>query len=413
MGFEVIQGDCLEVMRGMADSSVDAIVTDPPYGLEFMNAEWDKLAGDFNHDARIGKGGRSDGRTVPMMQRPTPRYHAGPSMQTWHEDWAREALRVLKDGGRMLAFGGPRTHHRLTCAVEDAGFLIEDCIMWIFGSGFPKHKSKLKPAYEPIVVARKGGASHLNIDGCRIETHGEPIPLFTTTSDRKFVGRSEGHKVTSAGIRPAALGRWPANVILGCACEEGHEEGCAVRVLDAQSGERKAGGKVKGTEPSRTGQNGIYGTWGRVENSPFDDTGGASRFFYCAKASRAERNAGLEGMPEREGNGNLINSETVKRGHPEKGKPVWSENRSPRLVQNHHPTVKPISLMRYLVRLVTPPGGTVLDPFCGSGSTGVAAMQEGFNFVGIERESEYAEIARRRIDHASAAQPPLFKEAVA
>jgi hypothetical protein len=414
---------------------------------------------------------------------------------------ARGAARVLKPGGHLLAFGGTRTYHRLTCAVEDAGFEVRDCLAWLYGSGFPKSLdvgkaidkaagaerevlgvreaagypdggtavernrvgtvgdaigievaaggvpltapatpeaqawdgwgTALKPAHEPIVVARKPlagtvagnvlahGTGALNVDGCRI-------------------GAGRGQQSVNAA------GRWPANVVLSHAdgCElvgyrevasdghhparrgasgygrhghhpessggglRGHEgleerhargevveaweciEGCPVALLDAQAPAAGAGAPVRGDEPSSV-TSGIYGKFaGRLEGRFYGDAGGASRFFYSAKASTAERNAGLDGMPERL-------------------KPTWSSGEaSPgtfqaegtsKAARNPHPTVKPVDVMRWLVRLVTPPGGLVLDPFAGSGTTGIAAVLEGFDFVGVERDPDYLPIARARV----------------
>ncbi len=252
----------------------------------------------------------------------------------------------------------------------------------------------LKPAMEPIVVARKPlsegtvaanvlehGTGALNIDASRIGSD--------TTRGERYGGKPPGGSNTERAIPgqrdkvwSAPAGRWPANILFD-------EEAAAV--LDEQSGERKAGGKVKGHEPSRTGQNGIYGTWGRVENAPHNDAGGASRFFYVAKAGKKERNAGLDDFDEQR-------MEHSARITPQDN----PRQRSMSYNKNTHPCVKPIQLLRYLSKLVTPPGGTILDPFMGSGSGGCAAVLEGFNYIGIEMEPEYLEIARARIEHWSA-----------
>lgn len=337
--------DNLEALPAMDESSIDAIVTDPPYGLAFMSKSWDK---------------------------------ALPDRRTWSE-----LLRVLKPGGHAVIFGAPRLYHRLAVDVEDAGFEIRDCLMWLFGSGFPKSLdvskaldkaagveffavpangvgfmnpegeggynvtknrlirtgestdaakqwqgwgTALKPAYEPILLARKPldgtvaqnvlthGTGAINVDGCRVvfdtateDTRRKPVP----TSGWCLSGSP-----TSGSMDDSALaGRWPANLILD---DDGPED------------------------------------W--------------RRYFYCAKASKREREAGLQ-------------ADDGKRA-------------------NTHPTVKPVSLMRWLVRLVTPKGGLVLDPFCGSGSTGVACVHEGVRFLGLELDAGYAEIARARIAHA-------------
>jgi site-specific DNA-methyltransferase (adenine-specific) len=342
-------GDCIEVMRGMADNSVDSIVTDPPYELGFMGKSWDSTGIAYN-------------------------------VEMW-----KEVFRVLKHGGHLLSFGGSRTSHRMACAIEDAGFEIRDQIMWLYGSGFPKSHNvskgidkaagaerevigktikgaqslstgrygawgdgitptapatpaaqqwegwgtALKPAHEPIVMARKPfagtvannvlqhGTGALNIDGSRVGIDGG------TFKASKPEGTSNG--IYGEGINGRVdvgqlnAGRWPANVI-----HDGSDE-----VVDG-----------------------------------FPDNGSAARFFYCAKANKRDRDEGL------------------------------NEN------ANNHPTVKPTDLMRYLVKLITPPEGVVLDPFMGSGSTGKGAVIEGFNFVGIDQDADYLDIARARIRHA-------------
>jgi DNA modification methylase len=399
----LLHGDCVELMRGMPDNSVDAIVTDPPYELGFMGKQW-------------------DGAGIAY------------SVEMWGE-----ALRVLKPGGHLLAFGGTRTYHRMACAIEDAGFEIRDSIHWVYGSGFPKSLNigkqdgceawegwgtALKPAHEPIVVARKPlsgtvagnvllwGTGGLNIDGCRVGTDGGG----THCDNRDDVGKCRGHgnggRSTSGETVHAAeqgpSGRWPANVVF---------DRTAGEALDQQSGVSKDGVAVK-----RNGvtSNGVTG-WGKApvgtpDAGGYGGAGGASRFFtqadfgpddwpfvYQAKPSRKERNAGLDGMPERE---TLIYSEKAQGPLPQQtpSKP------SPRA--NHHPTVKPVALMRHLVRLVTPPGGTVLDPFAGSGTTLVAAILEGFEPLGCEMTDEYLPIIEGRMawarDQVAAAQPTLL-----
>lgn len=431
-------GDCLEVMAAMEASCVDAIVTDPPYGLEFMGADWDKLGATTEavHDGMDASHPFWDGsRRV--------RYGvSAASMQAWHHVWVTEALRLLKPGGHLLAFGGTRTHHRLMCALEDAGFEIRDCLMWLYGSGFPKsmdiskaidkaagvertatavnpnHRpvsgvnyegiyaggntgapmltapatdaakqwqgwgTALKPAYEPIILARKPlsernlaanvlrwGTGALNIDGCRVACEGGGPSASRRTVARRTgktpgrPGKYDGRAITSRISAEAYLadhpgenlGRWPANVALD-------EEAAAL--LDDQAPEAGAFAPVRGTELSAPAKN-VYGEYGRHVGTFYGDTGGASRFFYTAKAARSERDKGLEGVHQSQG--------------------------------NRHPTVKPVALMRWLCRLVTPPKGLVLDPFCGSGTTGIAALAEGFQFIGIERDAAYAAVARARI----------------
>jgi DNA modification methylase len=396
-------GDCLDVMRTLPDASVDAVVTDPPYGLSFMGKRWD-------YDV--------------------------PSVEVW-----AECLRVLKPGGHLLAFAGTRTQHRMAVRIEDAGFEIRDMIAWVYGSGFPKSMdvskaidkaagaerevvginedylrrkpngmktlgataygysqaqqetdaritapatpeaqqwagwgTALKPALEPVTVARKPlegtvaanvlrhGTGGLNVDGCRI-AHAEECRMMAP-SQANIDNPSEKHR--QAGRREAVLelkpgGRWPANLI-----HDGSDEvvGLFPQNVKGQVGMSKTQGGHRFIEgDTESVQKFDYGS---------SDTGSAARFFYTAKASRDDRSDG-----------------------------------------NTHPTVKPTDLMRYLCRLVTPPGGTVLDPFMGSGSTGKAAMLEGFVFIGIEREPQYFAIAEQRITRAAAAgyQPSLLESA--
>lgn len=364
---QIIVGDCLEVMRGLADASVDAVVTDPPYGLSFMGKRWD-------YD-------------VPAV-----------------EVWA-ECLRVLKPGGHLLAFAGTRTQHRMAVRIEDAGFEIRDMIAWVYGSGFPKSHNlhgewegwgtALKPAMEPITVARKPldgtvaknvlayGTGAINVDGCRIGV--DPSPTFPTRRNARIFQTGSGGQ----DVFPPTKGRWPANLI-----HDGSEE-----VVSAFP---KAGGAiapVTGDEPTGHGFSGnVYGSPGQQGRKPIDrrDGGGsAARFFYCAKASRADRNEGCEAFNEKP---LLWSSGTHNPGS-------FQSDGTHKAARNYHPTVKPTALMRYLCRLVTPPGGLVLDPFAGSGSTGKAAALEGFRFLGIERDPEYAAIAKRRIDHVSPGSP--------
>lgn len=367
------RGDCTQVMRTLAEASVDAIVTDPPYGLSFMGKGWD---------------------------------HGVPDSVTWVE-----ALRVLKPGGYLLAFSGTRTYHRMACAIEDAGFEIRDQIGWAFGSGFPKsHNGEwggtaLKPAWEPICMARKPligtveqnwreyGTGALNIDGCRIDGGERPL----VKSDRR--DGANGTYGDGLGGSMAAgnttIGRWPANLI-----HDGSDE--VLATFPQAPGQLAA---VSSRAPSDKTSN-VYGHMRREGEVSADsdnkgvvgfkmkpgarrgDTGSAARFFYCAKASRLDRNDGCEHMERKPLN---WSSGTQNPGS-------FQAEGTDRTSPNHHPTVKPTDLMRYLCRLVTPKGGLVLDPFMGSGSTGRGAVLEGFRFVGIELDAEYLAIARARID---------------
>jgi DNA modification methylase len=360
----IYHGDCREVMATMDAASVDAIVTDPPYGLAFMGKGWD---------------------------------HAVPGVAFW-----AEALRVAKPGAHLVAFGGTRTFHRLACAIEDAGWEVRDTLSWLYGSGFPKSHNgpwggtALKPAWEPIILARKPlvgtvaanvaahGTGALNVDGCRIDASaGRPLIVSKAEPSLNAFGNGLNG---SAFAGSTTLGRWPANVVL--------DEDAAAR-LDAQAPRTGAAAPVTGAEASPASRGGITNRRERVAGAFHNDAGGASRFFYVAKASRREREAGLEGMPERVAQ--KWNSGGIAERRMETAKPL----------SNVHPTVKPIALMRWLCRLVTPPGGVVLDPFTGSGTTGCAAVLEGFGFVGIEREAEYVAIAERRIAHWERERAPL------
>jgi site-specific DNA-methyltransferase (adenine-specific) len=323
----ILNGDCLEIMPTLDENSMDAIITDPPYGLSFMGNEWD---------------------------------HGVPGVEFW-----KAALRVAKPGAFILSFGGTRTHHRLTCAIEDAGFEIRDCMMWLYGSGFPKSHNlhgeyegfgtALKPAWEPIIVARKPlegtvaenvlkwGCGGMNIGGSRIEGK-KRSPKFKEPTSKGQFGSSDNCNLIGWDY---SQGRWPANVILD-------EEAGAM--LDGQSGKLTSGAS-KSTYIQKESENLCVSGKNYVRSMPdrSKDSGGASRFFYCAKASKKERGEG-----------------------------------------NNHPTVKPISLLNYLAKLACPPCGLILDPFMGSGSTAIAAMKNGMRFIGIEKEPAYCEIAKAR-----------------
>lgn len=524
----LIHGDCVEIMSRMKANRIDAIVCDPPYGLEFMGKDWDKLTrvgwqgtggftkpgiGDrqikwpsFSATAQFGTtnptcancGGRLRGSKKCKCEKPVwkpigkRRYKENEAlpddatsagmgrqmsaMQEWHATWAAEALRVLKPGGHLLAFGGTRTFHRLACGLEDAGFEIRDCVMWLYGNGFPKSRNiskdidkaagaereiigpskrhssgrkgntnssnpnlarysqddiltapatedairwqgwgtALKPGWEPCIIARKPlvgtvaanvqkyGTGALNIDASRIEGdtgdgHWSGDDGSDETSRPGYDGgftrggrkvRMQRQHVDSAGMKRLGgggfradheqpmynpAGRWPANVILmhdaRCGMQPvglfGDEqfvchEDCPIAMLDMQAGTRNSGTllqKHRGGDKTR----GIYGSFKSNTGPDYEaNSGSASRFYYVPKASRSERSA--QG---------------------------W--------IDNKHPTVKPVDLMAYLIKLVTPTGGVVLDPFMGSGSTLVAARRSGYQFVGIEQDEESYETARKRV----------------
>lgn len=396
-------GDCREIIPVLDAESIDACVTDPPYGLT-ANKKGGSGIRSLNENspagrARIGTGfmGKAwDGSGVEL------------DAATWGQ-----VLRVLKPGAYLLAFGGTRTVHRIACAIEDAGFEIRDTICWLYGQGFPKSHNlegewdgwgtALKPAHEPIIVARKPfpgtvaanvarhGTGAINVDGCRIAAE----PGRDMHGNRGIVGGRYASHENGEPVPHTTTdrGRWPANVVL---------DEDAAAALDAMSGERPVSGSARNGRPAiGTAYDAtkiVYGSGvGARQGRLHNDTGGASRFFYCAKASRSERNAGLDGLPE---------AEVAQRYGLTAG--GSTPQQTPHLHQpqaNHHPTVKPVALMRWLVRLVTPPGGTILDPFTGSGSTGIACILEGFRFIGCETDAEYADIARRRIAHAAG---PLF-----
>jgi DNA modification methylase len=432
----ILHGDCVEVMRTLEPCSIDACVTDPPYELGFMGKHWDKSGIAFQ----------------PEM-------------------W-REVLRVLKPGAHLLAFGGTRTFHRIGVAIEDAGFEIRDSVAWLHGQGFPKSldigkafdgvlgtqgtgfsaaghdgraaelkqdKSKrsdygyryepsseasikwrgwgtaLKPAFEPVIMARKPfkgsvagnvqthGTGALNIDACRVQ--------FASEDDKEAAAAAAAQRTSHNGLQGTStfartgdvqesidgyvermdLGRWPANVCL---------DDLAALVLDEQSGELVSNSGepfTRNTDKHR----GVYGALKGTEQEQgyYGDSGGASRFFYVAKPSREERDYGIWHDNTKSG-GDATNRTDGSAGlnSPRAGAGRTGGSR------NFHPTVKPVELMRWLVRLVTPIDGTVLDPFLGSGTTGMACRYELRNFIGIEREREYIDIAERRIGNVA----PLF-----
>jgi DNA modification methylase len=322
----LLEGDCLEVLGSLEPESVDAIVTDPPYGIGFQHERWDSVA--------IREAAAQAGHD---------RLNPNEAFEAWCRIWATECRRVMKPGAFLAAFGSPRTYHRLACGVEDAGLEIRDTLMWLYAEGMSKshhypggRSTTLKPAFEPIVLARR------ELDGTTEET----IARHGTGALNAEACRVEG--------------RLPANVILGHdpACEKRScVPDCPVAAADACASE------------------------GRSRLEP-------SRFLYCPKASRKERDAGCENLPRRA-------LDLFPRAQREK-KPD---------VRNPHPTVKPLELMRWLVRLLCPPGGLVLDPTAGSGTTGAAAVLEGRRFLGIELEPPYMEIAAARIAHHARLSP--------
>lgn len=340
----IYQGDCLEVMKMFPDNSIDSIVTDPPYGLSFMGKKW-----DYN---------------VPRV-----------------EVW-REVLRVLKPGGHVLVAGGTRTQHRAAVNVEDAGFEIRDLVAWVYGSGFPKS----------LNIGKQFGCGRWNGWGTALKPSMELWTLARKPLSEKSVAKNVLRWGTG-GINVdggRVSGRFPANFI-----HDGGEE--VVGLFPNTKPTKPHGGDGRKLDTQGVG-------WGfkRMPCKLEDDGGSAARFFYCAKASRSERNMGC---------GGLVNHSPCYesyRPNYEKTKgvdtPFAGTGRTGGNLRNNHPTVKPISLMRYLCRLVTPKDGLILDPFIGSGTTGIAAKMEGFKYIGIEKEEEYCRIAVARINSL----PPQF-----
>jgi len=449
----ILQGNNIEILKKYPDNYFDSIVTDPPYGLgEEPNAN--ELMKDWiehgYHEIQ-GKGfmGKEWDAFVPQ-----PLF------------W-KEVFRVLKPGGHVLAFYGTRTYDWGVMAMRFAGFEVRDCIQWLYGSGFPKSHnigkavdkldgnerevigeskytnhdirgkdgfmvndgkkrirqiltkgnsewegwgSALKPANEPIVLARKPlekglsiaenvlkwGTGGINIDGCRLET--KPRTTHKDGSYRLESTVNANIKGFKSIKQEIPSGRFPANIILThhpeCECNQSEEEedwnchpDCPIKVLDEQSGITKS----QRSERGNIIDNNVYGKYKEQEDTLIghSDKGGASRFFYVAKASKSERNKGLDGFEKKKSGGMIgTNNQSLLTG---------SGNIRDNMAKNFHPTVKPIKLMQYLVRMVTPPNGIVLDPFCGSGTTGVACKLEGFDFVGLEQDAEYCKIAEARI----------------
>ena len=423
----LLNGDCIEEMQKLIDDGVqvDSVVTDPPYHLTSIVKRFgkeDSAPAQFGTDgayARASKGfmGKEwDGGDVAF--RP----------ETWEL-----ALKLLKPGGHLLAFSASRNYHRMAVAIEDAGFEIRDQMMWLYGSGFPKSHnvgdgwgSALKPAHEPIVMARKQlseksikenvlkhGTGAINIDGCRVEGNDAKYP--DTNPDFRDQGKKSKEAIgidklsfgqVSGAERKKVVrksrsedgvwtdnnsgmdneqnsfadadprGRFPANVM--------HDGSDVITKEFPQTGKF---GSVKPIDKQKT--NDVFGKYNEVkEFQAYDDEGSAARFFYCPKTSKSERHSNLDDHETSVGaNGNKWTDQDYRKGET---KPTTER-------KNTHPTVKPVELMKYLCRLVTPKGGTVLDPFMGSGSTGMAAKDEGFDFIGIEKEKEYFEICESRI----------------
>lgn len=395
-------GDCLDVMATFEPSSVDAIVTDPPYGLGFMGKAWDKPGSFVERKARLaadgfdGIGGNHHPTSSDDVAR--TRLSEGVKSQAWHHQWAEAAFRVAKPSAYLLAFGGTRTVHRMACAIEDAGWIIRDMLVWGYASGFPKSKASLKPAWEPIVMARKPGPLRmLNIDDCRIDT-----PPRTTHTDGNHRTSTTPGWGMAVGDLPTPSGRWPANVIL------------TDPIFDGGGGGVVGGGETTSGDPAGAMRNdlGWFGEGSQpVPLSRYGDTGTYSRFFLIPKAARSDREPVLSGdyheswcayvkegahcncpwLPVRA-------RRALEGGRMNPSDPRHGTHRDGAMRRNHHPTVKPVDLMRHLIRLVTPAGGIVLDPFLGSGTTGLAAELEGFDWIGIEKEAEYVAIAEARLN---------------
>jgi site-specific DNA-methyltransferase (adenine-specific) len=361
-------GDCLEVLRTLPDNSVDAVVTDPPYGLSFMGKRWD-------YDV--------------------------PSVEVW-----AECLRVLKPGGHLLAFAGTRTQHRMAVRIEDAGFEIRDMIAWVYGSGFPKSLDVSKAidkatGAERSVVGQGHRKNDRDANSIRLGRKSDDFDITAPATEAARQWQGWGTALKPA-LEPITVARKPlSGTVAATVLEHGtgalNVDGCRVDGSDAQAGRLRHGGGIVGNATSYELPD--YkapmpaGRWPANLIHDGDDevtrlmTGGEARFFYTAKAGKEDRDEGLEEFET-----------TTKAGSGA----LRDGGRDTQARANIHPTVKPTDLMRYLCRLVTPPGGTVLDPFMGSGSTGKAAILEGFRFIGIEREAEYVEIAKARIAAAQA-----------
>ena len=439
----ILQGDCISEMKKLEENSVDAIITDPPYGLEFMGKDWDKFK---DKNQRFGGGGgaiHDGGKTLfgRLTNKANSVYQYTNeqklTMQNFFYKFGIESIRVLKPGGFALIMGGTRTYHRLVCGIEDAGFEIRDTIMWLYGSGFPKSLNigkqidkiqgnerevvgenknartnlpekdiyeagirgkgcditkgnsewegwgtALKPACEPIVVARKPlseknvalnvlkhGTGGLNIDECRIGNK-------DTRSKTGGENIREGWGTKPGAIAGSENGRFPANIILD-------EE--AGKLMPNDENEYNSEVSQQQTLSGNVLENG--------------ESKSASRFFYCAKASKSERNFGCEDMKQKDSrkeDGSAKSLEIFSNQYTESsGNPTGRGITSKR--GNNHPTVKPIALMEYLIKLVSKEGDDILDPFVGSGTTLIACAKLNRNGIGIEKEEEYVKIANARL----------------
>lgn len=443
--YKLYQGTMLDMGEVIQPNSIDSIVTDPPYGLTSIVK---RFGSENSAPNQYGKDGSFARLTKGFMGKAWDGSGIEYNINTW-----QECYKALKPGGYLLAFGGSRTFYRIACAIEDAGFEIRDTIMWLYGSGFPKsmniglaidnkngvdspvisssdfpdiRKGKyennngariiveqkqaqnewsgwgtaLKPSFEPIIVARKPfkgscvdnvvkyGTGGLNIDGCRV---GNEI-IKGGTAPKMGAGDLGVCNFATVGAerieRQDTVGRFPANTILTyddtdfdevCGGFPNTKNGVAVR---HNSGGNTFGGNNK--KPP-------------MEDLGYNDSGSAARYFYCAKASKKDRDDGLDAFEEK------VDCDR----NPEAYSASTAFNRSARPKKNTHPTVKPTELMQYLIRLVTPRGGTILDPFNGSGSTGKAAMYEnkerdaGYKYIGIDLEEEYLQISQARIEYVA------------
>ena len=407
-GSTVYNGDCLEVMDKIDKCSVDSVVTDPPYHLTSIVKRFGK---EGSAPAQFGTDGAFARASKGFMGKEWDGGDIAFQVETW-----RKCYELLKPGGHLIAFSGSRTYHRMAVAIEDAGFEIRDQCIWLYGSGFPKSHNvgngwgtALKPAHEPMVLARKPlseksvaqnvdkfGTGAINIDACRIEgevKHPDTMPDFRDQGeqskaaigvDKLSFGQTSNAKrkqLSDSDLLDNQTGRWPSNVM-----HDGSEQ---IQEIFPETSR---------TEVSRERTHKGIWTAGELADTEqfmpaYGDQGNASRYFYCAKTSKDERNSGLHGF-ETKMMGMSGGAQSVGEGY-DKGQDIGLNKVIAR--KNTHPTVKPVELMRYLVRLVTPKGGLVLDPFMGSGSTGMGAREEDFKFVGIEKEEEYYEIAKARI----------------